>query len=200
MGDVPIWEHGFEDFKRREDAMIVWNATSWKLAHYTIDNVALSFDFTAAFHCPTFDDLEENVLNGEVYNAADRSFVRQIIHETSTEVVCGDGTVELKHGQGVLMGTSRAPKDFNHTTRPHIFDWNTRCESLNGGSTATFYCKLTNRRGDLAVTKVVDDLHRRAFGNDPHEAWLNAESITNHLNEALGEAYAQNHSKRHALG
>lgn len=45
-----MWDHGFEDGRRREDAMMVWGITTWRLAQIGINNIATAHDLSAAFH------------------------------------------------------------------------------------------------------------------------------------------------------
>ena len=151
--------------------MLTLNVTSARMAKHKINNIAMAFDLSAAFHCPTFDSLEEDLIGTDVYDTNDETFVHQMIHSTTTEIECGDSCTSLKHHQGVLMGTSRAPKDFNHTTRPLIVAWNHACESLSGAATGQYVCKLTGTTGDLSITKFADELHRRAYGDTPQETY-----------------------------
>ena len=170
---TPMWEHGFEDGRRREDAMMVWSICSWRLAAMKVDNISTAHDLIAAFHCPSYDDLEQNVVDGGIYMKKDENFARQMLFQTTTNVECADGNIDLKNGVGVLMGTSRAPKDFNHVLRPRVLQWNRECENLIGSDFTNYFCKITGTTGDLSFTKFADDLHKRVQGDSAEQAVFN---------------------------
>ena len=143
-GSTPMWEHGFEDGRRREDAMLVWGSTSWRLAQCHINNISTAYDFTAAFHYPPHADLDAYVVQGGVYKDNDHDFINQMFFGSTITLDCIDGSIDHSHGSGLLMGNSRAPKDFNHAVRPLMMEWASICDALPGGHTSMFKCKINN--------------------------------------------------------
>ena len=139
------------------------------------------------------------MIEAGVYDEEDRDFVWQMMMTTSTTISCVDAEVDLTNGTGVLMGTSRAPKFYNHAVRSRMVEWNEACRNLPGGETSSFRCKINNVEGDLSFTKFADDLHRRVHGNTPQETMDNYKKSVELLTDALGEDYLQNANKRHSM-
>ena len=76
-----------------------------------------------------------------------------MLFNSTTTLKCVDKQTYTANGCGVVMGSSRAPKDFNHVLRPKMLEYNLKCESLPTGKTSNLYDKLADTPGTLAFAK-----------------------------------------------
>ena len=167
--EPPPFEHGFEKGRRREDAMITFNACGARFKKLGFSTVAGLYDLRSAFHCP---EHEERIdwTRGTYTEADHRIVIENSLADFTVRVSAKGGTSDFRIFQGLLMGNKRAPQDFISVLAPRVAHW----QGLNGDTcergplakAGYATCRFLRREIDISFTQFADDLPKRTAGRE----------------------------------
>ena len=124
---------------------------------------------------------------------------RDRVENSSFQLMCFDGVLEMVLHQGGMMGSSEAPVMFLRAFAPCVAQWNMKMYSRV--KPLVVRCPFTQRPHDLSLVGFADDLARRiplqVRDGTARQAWAALEENGRHLAEALSQSgWCQNFKNR----
>lgn len=183
----PPWAHGGLAHRSFESAVIVMGVQAWHQAQYGRSQVTMLYDSTNAFGCLSAEDHDEAV--GRLFGPTDAEYEKDFHKQQLVSIGTMEGYVEVKVGEGTLMGSSAAPAKFVNAYDQRLLAWERdllRHDRVCLDTTAIH--PVAARKVQLGLTTFVDNI-ARAFVFSHNDADRMAEQVnegTEQLAQHLG--------------